>query len=45
MVALDDSNAKAAFLHILGFYGQLIDNSMDVVSELVESFADEQEDV
>lgn len=45
VVTLDDSNAKTAFLHILGFYGHLIENSMDVLSEMIDSFPDEQDSV
>lgn len=38
---LDDPNAKAAMIWIIGEYNQLITNSVEILSEFMETFADE----
>ncbi|EKE40346.1 hypothetical protein ENUP19_0191G0009 [Entamoeba nuttalli] len=38
---LDDPNAKAAMIWIIGEYNQLITNSFDLLNEFMNSFADE----
>jgi hypothetical protein len=43
--ALDNADARAAMIWIIGEYGERIDNSIDLMSHFSENFKDESKKV
>jgi vesicle coat complex subunit len=43
--ALDNSEARAAMIWIIGQYGDLIDNSVTLMTDFAENFKDESKNV
>ena len=43
--ALDNSEARAAMIWIIGQYGDLIDNSITLMTDFAENFKDESKNV
>lgn len=45
MKSLDNSESRAAMIWIIGQYGELIDNSINLMTDFAENFKDESKNV
>lgn len=45
MKTLDNTEARAAMIWIIGQYGELIDNSINLMTDFAENFKDESKNV